>query len=117
MADVSTSERTVIDLPNGGSIDIDLPEWHAIASANWNRLRDDGLVQWTQSICRHEDGRILVYVVVMPTSGILKTSGEILPDGTDVTDSIERLAQKFDVPSNVPYSCIQRYLRALRESR
>jgi hypothetical protein len=117
VADVSTSEPIVIDLPGGESIEVNNSHWTEIASSDWNRLRDDGFVQWTQTICRDEDGRILVYVVLLPTSGILKTAGEILPAGVDVTDAVERLAQRFDVPSNVPYSCIQRYRRALRESR
>jgi len=107
------AEPIVIDLPEGESIAVDEREWQEIASANWNRLEDDGYVQWTQTVRRHADGRILVYVVYLPTSGILRTAGEILPAGSeDVPAVIQRLAEQFDVPTNVPHFCIEGFKRA-----
>jgi hypothetical protein len=99
-------------MPGGETVAVTADEWPTVASADWNRLSDSGFVQWSQTICRHADGRLLIYVVVLPTSGILKTAGEVLPAGSNVIDAVERLARQFDVPSNVPYSCIQRYRRA-----
>ncbi|MBA3481222.1 MAG: hypothetical protein H0T51_05345 [Pirellulales bacterium] len=107
------AESIVIDLPNGQSIEVNDSEWTELASANWNRLEDDGYVQWTQTIRRHKDGRILVYVIYLPTSGILRTAGEILSAGSkSVANVVERLAEQFDVPTNVPHFCIEGYKRA-----
>jgi hypothetical protein len=111
------AEPIVVDLPNGQSIEVNENEWKELASANWNRLEDDGYVQWTQTIRRHADGRILVYVIYLPTSGILRTTGEILPAGSkSVPNVVERLAQQFDVPTNVPHFCIESYNRASSKS-
>jgi hypothetical protein len=115
MEPIEMAEPIVIDLPNGQSIEVDESEWIELASAKWNRLEDDGYVQWTQTVCRHKDGRILVYVINLPTSGILKTAGEILPAGSkSVTNVVERLAEQFDVPTNVPHFCIEGYKRATK---
>jgi hypothetical protein len=103
----------IIDLPDGATLEAGDPTWPEVASARWNRPSDDGYIEWTQSICRHPDGRLLVYVVMLPPSGILRTAGEILADDADLVASVERLAKMFDVPSNVPYSCIQRYRSAI----
>jgi hypothetical protein len=109
------AEPIAIDLPNGESIEVNENEWTELASAKWNRVEDDGYVQWTQTIRRHKDGRILVYVIVLPTSGILRTAGELLPAGSkSVPDVVERLAQQFDVPTNVPHFCIEGYKRATK---
>src|SRR5215213_9089026 len=106
-------EPIVIDLPHGQSIEVNENEWTELASAKWNRLEDDGYVEWTQTVCRHADGRILVYVVFLPTSGILRTAGEILPaKGADVPAVVQRLAEHFDVPTNVTHFCIEGYKRA-----
>ena len=102
----------LIDLPDGATLEAGGPAWAEVASASWNRPGDDGYVEWTQAICRHADGRLLVYVMMLPPSGILRTAGEILSTDASLVDVVERLARKFDVPSNVPYSCIQRYRRA-----
>jgi len=107
-------ESIVVDLPNGQSVDVNESDWTEIASANWNRLEDNGHVQWTQTIRRHKDGRILVYVIHLPTNGILRTAGEVLPTGGDsVTNVVERLAAQFDVPTNVPHFCNEGYQRAI----
>lgn len=103
----------IIDLPNGASLEAGDPAWPELVSVGWSRPDDDGYVEWTQSICRHADGRLLVYALMLPPSGILRTAGEILPNDQELVDVVERLAQKFDVPTNVPYSCIQRYRRAV----
>jgi hypothetical protein len=109
------AEPIAIDLPNGESIEVNDNEWTELASAKWNRLEDDGYVQWTQTIRRHKDGRILVYVIVLPTSGILRTAGELLPAGSKgVPNVVERLAEQFDVPTNVPHFCIEGYKRATK---
>jgi hypothetical protein len=103
------SEPIVIDLPEGRSIEV-TQEWKELASARWNRLENDGYVQWTQTVCRHADGRILVYVIVLPTSGILQTAGEVLPPGSkDVAAVVKRLAEEYDVPTNVAHLCIEHF--------
>jgi hypothetical protein len=52
-------------------------------------------------------------VINLPTSGILRTAGEVLPAGSkSVTNVVERLAEQFDVPTNVPHFCIEGYKRA-----
>jgi hypothetical protein len=107
-------EPIVIDLPNGESIEVNENEWAELASANWNRLEVDGYVQWTQTIRRHRDGRILVYVINLPSSGILRTAGTILPAGSKgMSRAVEQLADQFDVPTNVPHFCIEGYKRAI----
>jgi hypothetical protein len=109
------AEPIVIDLPNGESIEVNENEWTELASAKWNRLEDDGYIQWTQTVCRHKDGRILVYVINLPTSGILRTAGELLPAGSkSVPNVVERLAEQFDVPTNVPHFCIEGYKQATK---
>jgi hypothetical protein len=105
------SVPVIIDLPDGDTLETGDPSWPEIASAKWNRPRDDGYIEWTQSICRHSDGRLLAYVIMLPPSGILRTAGEILADDSLLVDTMAALAKKFDVPTNVPYSCIQRYKR------
>jgi hypothetical protein len=106
-------EPVVVDLPHGQAVEVNRSEWRELASARWNRLEDDGYVQWTQTVCRHADGRILVYVISLPASGILRTSGEILPAGSnEVPAVVDRLAEQFDVPTNVPHFCIEGYKRA-----
>jgi hypothetical protein len=103
------SEPIVVDLPQGRSIEVS-SEWKELASARWNRLEDDGYVQWTQTVCQHADGRILVYVIVLPSSGILRTAGELLPAGSqDVAAAVERLAEQYDVPTNVAHLCISHF--------
>jgi hypothetical protein len=110
------AEPIVIDLPHGESLTVDDDQWTLIASANWNRLEDEGgYIQWTQGVRQHADGRTLVYVVFLPTSGILKTAGEILPPGSDaVPNTIYRLAEEFDVPTNVPHLCAEGFRRCRR---
>ena len=105
-----------VDLPNGESIEVNDSEWMEIASEKWNRVEDNGHVEWIQSVRRHGDGRILVYVIYLPTSGILQTAGEILPARSDdVSHLITRLAQRFDVPTNVPHACSEQYERYARQ--
>ena len=111
------SEPLVIDLPGGESIEVNENEWTQVAAANWNRSEDDGYVQWTQTVRRHADGRTLVYVLHLPTSGIMQTVGEILPKGSsDVPAVVKRLAEQCDVPSNVSNSCLEAYKRSLRRT-
>ena len=50
------------------------------------------------------------------SAGILQTAGEILPAGSDdVSHLITRLAQRFDVPTNVPHACSEQYERYARQ--
>lgn len=107
----------IIDLPDGETLEAGDPLWPLVASAKWNRPGDDGYIEWVQSICRHSNGLLLVYVVMLPPSGILRTAGEILPDDSGLVDAIERLAKRFNVPTNVPYSCIQRYRRVTEKEK
>jgi hypothetical protein len=112
------TESLVIDLPDGEAIEVGNAEWMEISSAKWNRLEDGGYAQWTEAVLRHADGRILVYVIYLPSSGILQTVGEILPAGTrEVSELITRLAERFDVPSNVPHACIDGFEQYAREFR
>lgn len=103
----------LIDLPNGVTIEVGDPAWELIATANCNRPNGDGYVEWTQSISRNADGELLVYVLMLPPSGIIQTGGIVSSGDGELIDVVERLAKRFDVPSHVPYSCLQRYKRAL----
>jgi hypothetical protein len=106
------SEPIVVYLPGGESIEVDERQWRVLASANWNRLEEGGYVQWSETVRRHADGRTLVYVVEAKPDGIVTVAGELFPaKSRDVETAIQQLANRFDIPTNVPHSCITAYRR------
>jgi hypothetical protein len=106
------SEPIVVYLPHGETIEVNEDEWRELAAANWNSLEDDGYVQWSEVLRGNADGRTLVYVVEAKPDGIVTVAGEILPaQSPDVEAAVQRLANRFGIPTNVPHSCVAAYRR------
>jgi hypothetical protein len=94
-------------MPDATWLRIDQDEWkmltcqvHAKPRGN-ERFATDHLI-----VRRHDDGRVLVYVVLAPASGELQTaSGEVVA-GADISTTVWRIIKRFSLPDSIATECL-----------
>jgi hypothetical protein len=96
-----------IQMPDGTWFRIDQDEWKVLTCQVHTKPRGNERLATDQLfIRRHEDGRVLVYVVLAPASGELATvTGEVVA-GADAKAAIWRIVKRFSLPESIADECL-----------